>query len=438
MTPPSLPDNIANSVLDTFSTLPAKYRPRQLPEGRREWVPLAGIVLSRGECRLPSQLLSHGKYSILTLCSSSRKDHHDLQCVSLATGMKCLPHSKLPSANGNVLHDWHAEILAIRAFNRFLVDECADLAAKGFGNENSSAWVKWRQNVKEVDQVEGYWQSQPFALKEDVRIHMYCSEAPCGDASMELTMAEQENATPWTSSLPAEEGMLGRGHFDQLGVVRRKPARPDAPGTLSKSCSDKMALKQCTGLLSGLVSLLVHPENVYLESVVLPESQCVSEAVQRAFGKGGRLKGLVHEEVQERWRRGGFAFRPFEVKTTKREFDYSRRGPQVGAVPNVSSNLSAVYTPRRQEILVNGVLQGRKQLDPKGASCLSRKLLWKNVLDVALVVGMPALASALGKRTYSEMKESDILKGRKGVKKDARDISLKGWKRNDGDEQWCL
>ncbi len=55
---------------------------------------------------------------------------------------------------------------------------------------------------------------------------MYCSEAPCGDASMELVMEAQEDATPWAVSVPDEgiaSGLLGRGSFSQLGIVRRKP-----------------------------------------------------------------------------------------------------------------------------------------------------------------------------------------------------------------------
>lgn len=356
--------------------------------------------------------------------------------------MKCLPQTKISSANGNVLHDWHAEILAIRAFNRFLVDECADLARGGLDGE--SAWLRWRERgtspCKKSQHEKEYWQGQPFALRDDVRIHMYCSEAPCGDASMELTMAEQEDATPWTSAPPTEkdDGMLGRGHFDQLGVVRRKPSRPDAPSTLSKSCSDKMALKQCTSLVSGVVSLLVHPGHSYLETVVLPESQYVAGAVSRAFGMKGRLKELASNDLQDSWRNRGLAFRPFQVTTTQREFTFSRREPQSTGKPSVSSNLSALYTPRRREILVNGVLQGRKQLDPKGASCASRRLLWKDVLDTARLVGFPALVSALGKRSYAEMKLCALLVGRASVKRDAQKISLKGWKRNEGDEQWSL
>ena len=39
-------DAIADCVLQTFNALPAKFKPRKLADGRREWVPLAGIVLS--------------------------------------------------------------------------------------------------------------------------------------------------------------------------------------------------------------------------------------------------------------------------------------------------------------------------------------------------------------------------------------------------------
>jgi len=45
-TPPH-PDAIAECVLSAFRALPVKYKPRKLADGRREWVPLAGIVLSK-------------------------------------------------------------------------------------------------------------------------------------------------------------------------------------------------------------------------------------------------------------------------------------------------------------------------------------------------------------------------------------------------------
>ena len=354
-------------------------------------------------------------------------------------------------ANGNILHDWHAEILAIRAFNRWLVDECADLARQSL---DETEWVRWKQRGRGEEQAEAksavyaskehghdtgdegtlYAQEQPFEIRDDVSIHMYCSEAPCGDASMELTMAEQEDATPWSQALPTDGGMLGRGHFDQLGIVRRKPARPDAPPTLSKSCSDKLAMKQCTSLLSTLTSTLVHPGNVYIKTLILPESRHVRKATERAFSAKGRMAAVAGPNVQAQWQKTGYAFKPFEVKTTSKEFSFSKRSAPM-AVP---SNLSALHTPRTQEILINGVLQGRKQHDPRGASCASRRSMWRAVLDVAILAGIPALTQLLTAESYGHLKSTGRLASRHAVKQNVRNVALVGWKQNVADETFRL
>lgn len=136
--------------------------------------------------------------------------------------MKCLPSDKIPHARGSVLHDWHAEILAIRGLNLALIQECHNLTES---HEFQSLYVR-RRDPSELLSSAGL---QPFAIHEDVKIHMYCSEAPCGDASMELTMNAQQDPTPWT--LPARRSeqedpislLNGRSYFSELGVVRRKP-----------------------------------------------------------------------------------------------------------------------------------------------------------------------------------------------------------------------
>ena len=138
--------------------------------------------------------------------------------------MKCLPVHKVKDAQGFVLHDWHAEILAIRAFNHFLMEECFGLANSKTG---CSPYVRWR----EEDEVSAIGGIQPFTINESLKIHMYCSEAPCGDASMELTMNAQEDPTPWPVPTSADESMdslsnlKGRQYFSELGIVRRKPGR---------------------------------------------------------------------------------------------------------------------------------------------------------------------------------------------------------------------
>lgn len=344
--------------------------------------------------------------------------------------MKCLPASKVVQAKGNVLHDWHAEVLAIRGFNRWILEECELLAR--LGREEKGQWVEWATgDPHEVQQTDPSPSPRPpFKLRPDVQIHMFCSQAPCGDASMELTMASQEDATPWTNAAPSSkpEDMIGRGHFDRLGVVRRKPARPDAPVTMSKSCSDKLALKQATGLLSGTAAKLVQVDNCYLRTLVMPKAETVSEAVKRAFGREGRMKALNGWEGTK----SGHQFRPFDVRTTGRKFAYSAQGAEAGG-----SNISALWTQRRQEILVNGVLQGRKQFDVRGASITSRRGLWKLALEIAVTAGIPAVISTLNKSTYMMSKEfgnSD----RKEAKNAALEKALMGWKRNDRDDDWSL
>ncbi|KAJ4360938.1 uncharacterized protein N0V89_001507 [Didymosphaeria variabile] len=369
------PDAIADCVLATFDQLPDKRKPRPQSNGAREWVPLAGIVISD----------KNGK----------------LSCVSLGTGMKCLPSNKLHLAKGNALHDWHAEVLAIRAFNCFLLDELLLILTPP---HPPSQYL--RQTTPEERTSS---EAQPFTLRDDIRIHMYCSEAPCGDASMELTMSLQADATPWTSPIctrpkipkPLLTALRGRSHFSHLGLVRCKPSRPDAPPTLSKSCTDKLALHQATSLLSGLTSLLISPRNAYLQTLVLPASQHVPSACERAFSSSGRMAPAV--EKASAWD-GGYLWRPFSVLPTSREFAWSRR-----MVPTemkaMSSNLSAVWTPGWQESLIGGVLQGRKQFDPRGASRICRRGLWEVAVRVAGIVGVPALVQMLGKQTYAKVKE---------------------------------
>jgi tRNA-specific adenosine deaminase 1 len=342
--------------------------------------------------------------------------------------MKCLPASKVAQANGNVLHDWHAEVLAIRGFNSWILEECALLAQSG--GEGDGQWVEWSgRDTHEAQQLDPESSSAPpFKLKPDVQIHMFCSQAPCGDASMELTMASQEDATPWTNAAPSSnpDDMIGRGHFDRLGVVRRKPARPDAPVTMSKSCSDKLALKQVTGLLSGIAAKVVQVDGFYLRTLVMPEAETVSEAVKRAFGREGRMKVLNDWEGT----RAGHKFTPFEVRTTERKFAYSAQGAEAGG-----SNLSALWTPRRQEILVNGVLQGRKQFDIRGASITSRRGLWKLALEATAMAGVPAVLGILNKKTYGQAKEAANDERREAKEKTLK-VALMGWKRNERDHGW--
>ena len=338
--------------------------------------------------------------------------------------MKCLPSNKVPSSNGRILHDWHAEILAIRSFNFFLLEECYFLArSQRFKHEYSSPYLRLR-TVEEG--------KQSFTIKEGLKFHMYSSEAPCGDASMELIMRNQDDGSAWELPASTQQDttiLSGRAYFSELGKVRRKPARADAPSTLSKSCSDKLALKQCTSLLSSVTSLLVSPENAYLDSMVLPRSQVVPEACVRAFGKEGRMKILDGRKWE-----GGYRFQPFKIGSTEREFEFSRRVIERDGKKAKASNLSVVWNPKVEESLINGVLQGRRQVDVRGTSSVSRVRMWWMAMETMKMLALPAFVNVVAMKRYVELKSSDILDDRRSVKMDVKDVALKGWVPNVEDD----
>ncbi|OTA05338.1 tRNA-specific adenosine deaminase [Trichoderma parareesei] len=430
---------IARTVISQFDKLPSKRKPCVRDNGLNEWVPLSGIVAERN--------------GVLT-------------CLALATGMKCLPASKLTEAKGVAIHDWHAEILAIRTFNRFLLDECQTLV-ESMNNEHES--ILQRNDSRNVDPTSRQY-TRPFKVKEDVKLHMYCSEAPCGDASMELIMAAQADASPWQLPTPPKPvsantptdleadstaQLPGRAYFSQLGIVRRKPARGDAPPTLSKSCSDKISLKQCTSLLSSLASLFVDPANAYIDTLVLPESQYSAAACERAFSPAGRMKPVAGKQ----WP-GGYAFRPFKVEATSVEFAFSKRAVQARSEAISASNLAATWSASGfEESILGGVLQGRKQFDVRGASKSSRRQMWmkSKQLFEGLSAAAPIPASDSNAEnvpdtdrhralqeylssasSYQDIKDGRLLADRRHVKAQTRELALKGWIQNEGDADFGI
>ncbi|KAL6883831.1 tRNA-specific adenosine deaminase [Trichoderma longibrachiatum] len=429
---------IARTVISQFDKLPSKRKPCVRDNGFTEWVPLSGIVAERN--------------GVLT-------------CLALATGMKCLPASKLAEAKGVAIHDWHAEVLAIRTFNRFMLDECQTLIESNCHEHES---ILQRGHPWGLDAEDGRF-TRPFVVKEGVKLHMYCSEAPCGDASMELIMAAQADASPWqlpapqplssSASTDAEQNptaqLPGRAYFSQLGIVRRKPARGDAPPTLSKSCSDKISLKQCTSLLSSLASLFVDPANAYIDTLVLPESQYSAAACERAFSPAGRMKPVAGKQ----WP-GGYAFRPFKVEATSVEFAFSKRAVQARSQAISASNLAATWSASGvEESILGGVLQGRKQFDVRGASKSSRRQMWNKAKQLSECLSTPSSVSGPDKdaenvpdddrhralqehlssaSSYQEVKDGPLLDERRHVKAQTRELALKGWVQTEGDSDFGI
>lgn len=272
---------------------------------------------------------------------------------------------------------------------------------------------------------------------------------------MELLIASAADPTPWVPTVPAvptpstpttisstltstavPPHLRGRGYFSSLGAVRTKPGRADSPPTHSKSCSDKLSLRCCISLLLTPASLLLSPARAYIDTLVLPLAAYSTSGCARAFGAAetGRMAPLLGRE----WG-GGYKFAPFEVATTTREFAFSRRA---GAGPNACNLVAVKVAGRGEEVLIGGVLQGRKAFGgdvvgdrerEKAGSMLCKARIWRAVVEVGVLLGAGAAGVLVngGSGSYAQLKSASP--ERAVVKRDVR-TALGAWIRTGGDD----
>ncbi|BGP07566.1 tRNA-specific adenosine deaminase 1 [Rhodotorula toruloides] len=403
---------VTRAALSCYAALPANGKPRRRSSNHPEWTVLAAVVLYRDE---------------------------QARCVSIGTGLKALPHARLP-VHGDVLHDSHAEVVARRGFKRWMyrqIEREIELE-RGKGKEREGAGGDGKERRYFERTARGSW-----ALRSEWQVAMYISTLPCGDAStfflslsapsdapaapevpqtsssvvaetlpssvtpatphqalveaasLGLHTSRSSPTCPSTSSAPATPPTVHRGRvaYSALSILRTKPGRADSPPTTSHSCSDKLALWALLGMQGGLLSALGDGvEKVKLSLVVVGGikeelREKVGEEVRRAIG--GRLEDWA--------RRSGLDEGEFSVPKaafTDRDFEHSREvvaakegceltdvlscGESLSFVADLPSSLPAV------EVINNGIRQGASNkrkpgepLDAKRRSRLSKLSLFE-------------------------------------------------------------
>ena len=124
-----------STILHTYSAL--EYQPHG-----STWTILASFFLSRK----PN----------ISLATSG-----EIKVISLATGTKCLPTSRL-SDGGELVHDSHAEVLARRCALRWFMEEVLRASDSSF----QSVWITKTSEGK-------------YGLQFGVELHLYVSTVPC-------------------------------------------------------------------------------------------------------------------------------------------------------------------------------------------------------------------------------------------------------------------
>ena len=291
----------------------------------------------------------------------------------------------------------------------------------------------------------------PFAFRDNVTFHLFTTEAPCGDASMDLLIKSMPpgGEVPWPmdpKGLTDATGpkLLGRGYFSQLGAVRRKPSRGDAEATMSKSCSDKLAVKQFTGLLSFPADIFIErTPNSFLQSLVVYSDQYDHTGYERAFGPKFRLFALDREAQ---------FFKTSILAASFPRFSFEKNS---GRNSSKASNISALWilgsddcTHDTPEVILKGVKQGFKQFEerPGKESAVCRKRMWSRGLEIEkLVLSASDYSSSytwpdaswLPIGTYTDSKAHPARAAKTELKRAVTE-KLRGWALNTGDEGWSL
>ncbi|KAJ6567234.1 hypothetical protein DFH09DRAFT_1471186 [Mycena vulgaris] len=230
------------------------------------------------------------QYTVLaSFCLTESGANGLCKIVSLATGTKCLPIERLP-ADGEAVHDSHAEVLARRGAVRWFLEEVGRCrSTEAF----QSDWIVLCDDGR-------------YALKDGARLVLYVSTVPCeilshpdlctlsitrplqgGDASMRFLAAAQDeqmaalkDAVVHAPARSPPRPARGRDNYALWGVLRTKPGRADSPPTTSMSLQRqdrRLELPRYPGALGR----------------ALPSARCTSTASSSA-----RSPGVLQPAVQ--------------------------------------------------------------------------------------------------------------------------------------------
>lgn len=189
------------------------------------------------------------------------------EVVAIGTGTKVIDGNCL-STEGDRVHDCHGEVVARRAFVRFLyyqLELCVDALEEGVPQDAAT-----KINPSIFDFLSG----RGFVLKNGVDFYMYVSSSPCGDgrvfvAADNCSSRKQDNHPRRMSrgllryKVEIGEGTLPSGddHIQTLdGILGGERLR-------TMSCSDKMLCWNVLGLQGTLLTHFIQP--VFVKGVVV-------------------------------------------------------------------------------------------------------------------------------------------------------------------------
>ncbi|KAF9291603.1 hypothetical protein BGZ68_003219 [Mortierella alpina] len=384
-----LPSGVIQECHAQFARLPKHGKPSRKGNGQAEWTILAGIVMST-----PTGISKHkpkeGDQHSDMGTGDNAGEHWDVECISLATGSKCLPRGK-QSPRGDLINDCHAEILARRGFNKWCLLEM-QAAIKDPNNTRN----RFRYTGDSGDATTA---SLALTQTEESKGAFFNGRQTRLDTGFDANT--KDNVTDEHGCYSVLGFRRGRIDYDSVGVLRTKPGRVDSEPTMSMSCSDKIARWSILGLTSALVAPFI-AEPMYLTSVIagdlFDETALERALFKRISGCPFTDQGNAADEGTRGAQHQADLPHPVSVHKSTEAFDYSKdivaaRSEQEGIIiPPVASPCSTSWIasePSVTEVLVNGCKAGastKKQISAKARSRLCKinmfqtsAALWKSI-----------------------------------------------------------
>ncbi|KFV75883.1 tRNA-specific adenosine deaminase 1 [Dryobates pubescens] len=157
------------------------------PDPKREWTSLAAVVKVESATQR-EVLASPGNLQVTK------------EVVAMGTGTKCIGQNKMRKT-GDILNDSHAEIVAKRSFQRYLLHQMW-LATS---HQQGSIFIPGMET--------GKWKLNPSII-----FVFFCSHTPCGDASIiPITETEKQLSKTVAGDDLAEQSAECSSNHDHLG-----------------------------------------------------------------------------------------------------------------------------------------------------------------------------------------------------------------------------
>ncbi|XP_076765723.1 tRNA-specific adenosine deaminase 1-like [Xylocopa sonorina] len=343
-------DQVAKLCLEKYNKLGKKGKPSET-----EWTVLSGIVI--------------------------KKNDGSLSLVALATGTKCLGEIDLVNTElyeeGCRLNDSHAEVLARRAFLRYLYEQIDLLLSDG------------RSDIFALDDT------KKIKIRDGVSFHFFTSQTPCGDCSIFLKDDLYDHDVPpakirkcdyniegeiiklnsdkkdkqivrdiyrtgakCVKSEERQDPQLPGINYHVVGALRTKPGRGNP--TLSLSCSDKIAKWNILGLQGSLLSILI--PSIKMESITIGGNSPFSlQAMERG------LFARFNENLNK-------------LNIVQSKFSFKQQKSSGRKHPCPSSIIWCAVRNRDTEIAVEGRKQGATKKKKGGNLLVTRRALFESFL----------------------------------------------------------